>query len=99
MNKERMEDGLFNITINFAEKSFKPRIKRSQEALYRNAANYVESKIQEYRKRYPKQSIDTHLSLVSLELALELLKEREEKGSVYDQIEKLVKELEENLKK
>ena len=101
MNKERMEDGLFYITINFAEKSFKTRIKRSQEAeaLYRNAANYVESKIQEYRKRYPKQSIDTHLSLVSLELALELLKEREEKSSVYDQIGKLVKELEDNLKK
>ena len=94
-----MEDDLFNITINFAEKSFKPRIKRSQEGLYRNAANYVENKIQEYRKKYPKQDIDTHLSLVSLELALELLKEREKKDSVYNRIEILVKELEENLKK
>lgn len=94
-----MEDDLFNITINFAEKSFKPRIKRNQEKLYRNAANYVENKIQAYRKKYPKQDMDTHLSLVSLELALELLKEREEKGSVYNQIEKLVEELEDNLKK
>ncbi len=94
-----MEDDLFNITINFAEKTFKPRIKRSQEGLYRNAASYVENKIQEYRKRYPKQSIDTHLSLVSLELALELLKEKDEKDSIYNQIGILVKELEENLKK
>ena len=93
-----MEDGLFNITISFAERSFKPRIKRSQEAQYRNAANYVENKIQEYRKKYPKQSIDTHLSLVSLELALELLKEKEEKDAVYNQIDILVKELQEDLK-
>ena len=93
-----MEDDLFNITINFAEKSFKPRIKRSQEKLYRNAANYVENKIQEYRKKYPKQSIDTHLSLASLDLSLELLKEKEEKDAVYNQIEILVKELQENLK-
>ena len=94
-----MEDDLFNITINFAEKSFKPRIKRSEEKLYRDAANYVENKIQEYRKKYSTKSIDTHLSLVSLELALELLKEREERDSVYSQIEILEKELKENLKK
>ena len=94
-----MENDLFNITIKFAEDSFKASIKRSDERLYRSAANYVDNKFQEYRKRYPKQHIEKHLSLVSLEIALELLKEREEKGSVYDQIGKLVKELEENLKK
>ncbi len=94
-----MEDDFFNITINFAEKTFKPRIKRSQEKLYRNAANCVENKIQAYRKKYPKQDMDTHLSLVSLDLALELLKEKEDKSSVRLRIEKLVEELEENLKK
>ena len=94
-----MEDDFFYITIKFAENRFPTRIKRSQEELYRNAADYVEKKIQEYRKEYPKQSMDTHLSVVSLDLALELLKEREEKSSVYNQVEKLVKELEDNLKK
>jgi len=94
-----MEDDFFNITINFAEKTFKPRIKRSQEKLYRNAANCVEDKIQAYRKKYPKQDMDMHLSLVSLDLALELLKEKDDKSSTRLRIEKLVGELEENLKK
>jgi len=94
-----MEDDFFNITINFAEKTFKPRIKRSQEKLYRDAADCVEDKIQVYRKKYPKQDMDTHLSLVSLDLALELLKEKDNKSSTRLRIEKLVGELEENLKK
>jgi len=94
-----MENDLFNITIKFAEDSFKASIKRSDEQLYRSAANYVDNKFQEYRKRYPKQHIEKHLSLVSLEIALELLKEKEENDSVYNRIEILEKELKENLKK
>ena len=94
-----MEDDLFYITINVAEViDLKIRIKRDDEEQYRNAANYVKSKFQEYQKKHPKQGIETHLSLVSLELALEVLEDKKEKGSIYNRIGKLVKELEENFK-
>jgi len=89
-----MESDLFNITINFAENSFKPRIKRDEEALYRNAAKYVDDKFLEYRKKHPRQGADVHLSLVSLELAIELLKEKRDMDSVCQRTETLLKELE-----
>ena len=94
-----MEDDLFYITINVAEViDLKIRINRNDEEQYRNAANYVKNKFQEYQKRHPKQNIETLLSLVSLDLALEVLEDKKEKGSVYNLIGKLVKELEDNFK-
>ena len=94
-----MENDLFNITINFAEQSFKPKIKREEEALYRNAAKCVDDKFLEYRKKHPRQGADIHLSLVSLELAIELLKKNKEMDSVCQKTGTLLKELEEELKK
>jgi len=93
-----MENDLFNITINFADNIFKPKIKRDEEALYRNAAKYVDDKFLEYRKKHPRQGADIHLSLVSLELAIELLKEKKDMDSVCRKTETLLKELEEELK-
>jgi cell division protein ZapA (FtsZ GTPase activity inhibitor) len=94
-----MENDLFNITIKIAEKSFRPRIKRSEEALYRQAADYVDKKLSKFIKQHPKQDMSTYLSLVSLELAIELLKEKDERNFVVDRIKILEKELDENLKK
>ena len=94
-----MEDDLLTITINFAEQSFKPKIKREEEIFYRNAAKYVDDKFLEYRKKHPRQGADVHLSLVSLELAIELLKEKRDREAVSQRTETLLKELEENLKK
>jgi cell division protein ZapA (FtsZ GTPase activity inhibitor) len=94
-----MEDDLFNITIKIAEKSFKPRIKRSEEATYRKAADYVDKKLSKFIKKHPKQDMSTYLSLVSLELAIELLQEQHERNSVSNRIGILEKEIDENLKK
>lgn len=90
-----MENDLFNITIRIAEREFKPKIRRGDEALYREAAKYVDSKFLKYAKKHSKQDLATYLSLASLELAIELLNERKEKSSIYDRIETLGKELDE----
>jgi len=94
-----MENDLLNITINFAEQSFKIPIEREDEVFYRKAAKYVDDKFLKYRKIHPRHNADVHLSLVSLELAIELLKSEKERESVYQRTEALLKELEENLKK
>jgi len=96
-----MENDLLNITINFAVlPNFKPKpIKREDEIFYRNAAKYVDDRFWWYQKEHPKQGADVHLSLVSLELAIELLKTKKDMDSVCQRTETLLKELEENLKK
>ena len=94
-----MENDVFTITINFAEQKWNPQIRRCDEKRYRDAAICVDNKIQVYRKKFPKKGMEYHLSLVSLELALELLKEKEEKSSTCQRMETLMGELKENLKK
>ncbi len=93
-----MEDEVLNIKIKFAENEFPLQVGKTQEKRYRDAANFVEKRIQLYRKKMPKKGMDTHLALVSLELAIELLKEKEDKSLVHGRIEKLIEKLKVNLK-
>jgi len=88
-----MENDLFNITLNIAGRTLSPQVKRSDEALFRNAANYVDTKLSTFIRKHPKQDMVTYLSLASLELAIELLKNKAESESVYQRIEALEKEL------
>ena len=94
-----MENDLFKITIKIAERSYNPTIKRSDEALYRKAVKAVNLRLDKYKKMHPKQDMQTYLSLVSLDLAISMIKEEDDNGSIEQKLRILEEELAECLKK
>ncbi|MFA6779033.1 MAG: cell division protein ZapA [Paludibacteraceae bacterium] len=93
-----MADDLITITVKIAEKPFKPKVKRSDEQLYREAADCVNGKLLRVMKTHPKQDMQVYLSLVSLELAIELLADKKNSSELMEELEKIEANLSESIK-
>lgn len=82
-------DGKFTITVKIGSLLFNPSVLRSEEEVYRKAAEHINSKIDNWRKCAPKFTEAQNLSIVALELAVELMKSREGYGELVSELSKL----------
>lgn len=67
------EDSRFKITLKIGRLSFNPEVERSDEEIYRKAVVAINSKIEKFRKKSSKLTDEQVLSLVALELAVQML--------------------------
>jgi len=98
MNRIVMADDFITITIKIAEKRFNPKVKRSDEQLYREAAEYINGKLTRMMKMHPKQDMQVYLSLVSLELAIDLLSEKVNTSQMMEVLKQMEADLSESIK-
>lgn len=92
----------FIIQLNIADKVYKLRCKRSEEALARKAARQINDKILQYRRVFtgPELELKDLLAMVAYQLSLTNLK-MENSGDtspVFDKLEELNLELEDYLR-
>lgn len=92
----------FVIQLNIADKIYKLRCKRSEEAVMRKAAKQVNEMILRYRAAFPGPDLDLKdvLAMVACQLSTANLKKEnvEDISPVFDKLEDLNQELEDFLK-
>lgn len=82
-------DDKFTITVMVGSQKFTPTVDRSEEELYRKAAEYINAKIATWRNKTSKLTEIQNVSLVAYEIALELMKTREDHQEFLSGMEKL----------
>ncbi len=92
----------FIIQLNIADKHYRLRCKRTEEALARKAARQINDKILQYRRTFsgPELELKDLLAMVAFQLSLSNLKhdELEDVSPVYEKLEKLSLELDEYIR-
>ncbi len=88
----------FTITLKIAGIEFKPKILRSEEEIYRRANEEINKAYELYRKKYPKVDRDTILMAITLQFAVNNIKNRYQLQDFISQIDEVNLVLEEFLK-
>ncbi len=92
----------FIIQLEIADKRYRFRCKRSEEAIARRAARQINDKILQYERAYPESGLELKdlLAMVAFQLSFEDLKveKKADASPVFDKIKGLNLELEDYLK-
>jgi len=85
-----MADGnKLKINLKIGSLLFSPFVDRSEEEVYRKATDYINSKIDTLRKSRPNLTEAQNLSIVALELALELMKTDNDRNEIFSAMKNL----------
>jgi len=92
-----MDNDKFLINVNIADKSYSLWINRDDEAMAREAAKQIYTKIAQYGRVYDKSSVDTKdlLAMTALQLSINnlQLEEKNDTAPFEDKIQQLNDEL------
>lgn len=74
-------------------------VNRNDEKIFRDAATYINEKFNQYRQRYQNQSNDKHTALTLIDMAVQILQNKENNDTqpFLQSMEQLTTELEETL--
>ncbi|MBO4805355.1 MAG: cell division protein ZapA [Paludibacteraceae bacterium] len=85
-----MADGnKLKINLKIGSLLFSPFVDRSEEEVYRKATDYINSKIDTLRKSRSNLTEAQNLSIVALELALELMKTDNDRNEIFSAMKDL----------
>ncbi len=95
-----MEDK-FSIRVNVADRYYPLKIDRDNEERIRKAARLINEKVFQYKQRYADKDNQDFLAMAALQFVLRLmdLENRVQDLSVWQELEKLDKELDDYLSK
>lgn len=90
-----MDDELFTIHLNVADRQYPLRIKRKDEGVVRAAAKLINEKMLSYRKVFSEGETRDFLAMASVQLVVKLLNMENEKSvdASYEILRDLDKEL------
>ena len=96
-----MDKGRLVITLMIGRQSQQIHILREQEEIYRNAARQINEKLSRYESAYPGQSTERYMSIVLLDLAVQMLqlKEKDDVKPIFEVLSNLTTEIEEAISK
>ena len=88
------------ITLMIGRQSQQIHILREQEEIYRNAARQINEKLSRYESAYPSQTTERYMSIVLLDLAVQMLqlKEKDDVKPIFDVLDSLTAEIEDSMK-
>lgn len=74
-------------------------VNRTDEKIFRDAATYINEKFNQYRQRYQNQSNDKHTALTLIDMAVQILQNKENNDTqpFLQSMEQLTAEIEETL--
>ncbi len=74
-------------------------VPRDREKIFREAAEYVNTKFNNYRKTFPNQATERYSAVVLLDLAVQVLQNKEQQNTqpFLDSMAQLTQEIEETL--
>ena len=84
---------LLTIQLNIGSRIFPITIKRKDEEIYREASKLINDKLQKYISTFPDQEKEDYVTMVALDIAISLIKEK----NFDDQIQEVVSELNKHL--
>lgn len=89
------------ITLMIGRQSQQIHILREQEEIYRNAARQINEKLSRYEAAYPGQATERYMSIVLLDLAVQMLqlKEKDDVKPIFEALTNLTSEIEEAISK
>lgn len=84
---------LLTIQLNIGSRIFPITIKRKDEEIYREASKLINDKLQKYISTFPDQEKEDYVTMVALDIAISLIKEKN-----FDyQLQEVVSELNKHL--
>ena len=84
---------LLTIQLNIGSRIFPITIKRKDEEIYRDASKLINDKLQKYISTFPDQEKEDYVTMVALDIAISLIKEK----NFDDQLQEVVSELNKHL--
>ena len=84
---------LLTIQLNIGSRIFPITIKRKDEEIYREASKLINDKLQKYISRFTDQEKEDYVTMVALDIAISLIKEK----NFDDQLQEVVSELNKHL--
>ena len=84
---------LLTIQLNIGSRIFPITIKRKDEEIYREASKLINDKLQKYISTFPDQEKEDYVTMVALDIAISLIKEK----NFDDQLQEVVSELNKHL--
>ena len=84
---------LLTIQLNIGSRIFPITIKRKDEEIYREASKLINYKLQKYISTFPDQEKEDYVTMVALDIAISLIKEK----NFDDQLQEVVSELNKHL--
>ena len=84
---------LLTIQLNIGSRIFPITIKRKDEEIYREASKLINDKLQKYISTFPDQEKEDYVTMVALDIAISLIKEK----NLDDQLQEVVSELNKHL--
>ena len=84
---------LLTIQLNIGSRIFPITIKRKDEVIYREASKLLNDKLQKYISTFPDQEKEDYVTMVALDIAISLIKEK----NFDDQLQEVVSELNKHL--
>ena len=84
---------LLTIQLNIGSRIFPITIKRKDEEIYREASKLINDKLQKYISTFPDQEKEDDVTMVALDIAISLIKEK----NFDDQLQEVVSELNKHL--
>jgi cell division protein ZapA len=95
-------DDIFKIQLRIADKQYPVKCKRSEERIYRSAANLINEKLLQYGNKYRSAPVDKKdlIIMVACDIAVSLMRlaDQQNETPAYDKIKELTVELEEFIK-
>ena len=84
---------LLTIQLNIGSRIFPITIKRKDEEIYREASKLINDKLQQYISTFPDQEKEDYVTMVALDIAISLIKEK----NFDNQLQEVVSELNKHL--
>ena len=84
---------LLTIQLNIGSRIFPITIKRKDEEIYREASKLINDKLQKYISTFPDQEKEDYVTMVTLDIAISLIKDK----NFDDQLQEVVSELNKHL--
>ena len=84
---------LLTIQLNIGSRIFPITIKRKDEEIYREASKLINDKLQKYISTFPDQEKEDYVTMVALDIAISLIKEK----NFDNQLQEVVSELNKHL--
>ena len=84
---------LLTIQLNIGSRIFPITLKRKDEEIYREASKLINDKLQKYISTFPDQEKEDYVTMVALDIAISLIKEK----NFDDQLQEVVSELNKHL--
>ena len=84
---------LLTIQLNIGSRIFPITIKRKDEEIYREASKLINDKLQKYISTFPDKEKEDYVTMVALDIAISLIKEK----NFDDQLQEVVSELNKHL--